>query len=184
MFNSKAKTQVTAPIASYEEESEKIVTLLGEGSICEGNFSARDTTRIDGCVNGNTRIEGSLIIGPTGKVNGNVVAQNVFLAGEINGNIDCKNGKLDISDTGKLIGDVITKSIVIDENALFQGNCTMTSNLSPAATAKERAQAIKDTDTTDDSSNDSKTSEDTKDEDKSISSDDKNIGKANSDEKK
>lgn len=137
MFNnSKAKP---APVSTYEEESQKVVTLIGEGAQCDGPFSARDTTRIDGTINGTVRIDGSLIIGQNGKVNGNVTAQNVFLAGEIVGNVDCNAGKLDISDSGRLTGDVTTRSIVIDENALFQGKCTMTATASSATAAKERA---------------------------------------------
>lgn len=137
MFNS--NKQKPLPISTYEEEAQKVVTLIGSGATCDGAFSARDTTRIDGTINGPVHIEGSLIIGQNGKINGDVTAQNVFLAGEINGNVDCNLGKLEVSDSGKMIGDVITKSIVIDENAIFQGKCTMTTDVNSAATAKERA---------------------------------------------
>ena len=58
---------------------------------------------------------------------GNTKADNVFLAGEIHGNIDSSEGKTEISDTGKVVGDITTKAIVIDENAVFDGKCSMTS---------------------------------------------------------
>ena len=46
-----------------------------------------------------------------------------------------------VSDTGKLIGDLTAKTLVIDENALFQGQCTMSNEKTSAETAKERAAA-------------------------------------------
>ena len=139
MFNSSKPK--TPPISTYEDEAQKVVTLIGAGATCDGAFSARDTTRIDGTINGPVHIEGSLIVGQSGKINGDVTAQNVFLAGEITSNVDCNSGKLEVSDSGKLTGDVTTKSIVIDENAIFQGRCTMTTDVNSAATAKERAAA-------------------------------------------
>jgi cytoskeletal protein CcmA (bactofilin family) len=144
MFNS--SKQKTPPISTYEDEAQKVVTLIGAGATCDGAFSARDTTRIDGTINGPVHIEGSLIVGQSGKVNGDVTAQNVFLAGEITGNIDCNSGKLEVSDSGKLVGDVTTKSIVIDENAIFQGRCTMTTDINSATQAKERAAATVESD--------------------------------------
>ena len=83
MFNNNKKAVVT-----YDSEAEKVVTLIGTGAVCDGPFSAKDSTRIDGTINGAVRIDGSLIVGQTGKITGNVQAQNVFLAGEIAGNID------------------------------------------------------------------------------------------------
>lgn len=135
MFNSNKKPVV----ATYDSEAEKVVTLIGEGAICDGQFSAKDSTRIDGTINGGVVINGTLILGQSGKILGNVKAQNVFAAGEINGNIDAGAGKVEISDTGKIIGDITTKSIVIDENALFQGSCNMTGDKTSAEAAKERA---------------------------------------------
>ena len=138
MFNSKSKNQ--APIATYDTEAEKVVTLIGPGALCDGPFSARDTTRVDGTINGPVHIDGSLIVGQSGKITGTIVAQNVFLAGEINGTVNCQAGKLEISDTGKLIGDVNTRSLVIDENAIFQGNCSMNVEATSAEKAKKRAE--------------------------------------------
>ena len=109
MFNNKK-------VVTYDSEAEKVVTLIGTGAVCDGPFSSKDSTRVDGTINGAVRIDGSLIIGQTGKINGNIKAQNVFLAGEVTGNVDAGAGKVEISDTGKIVGDITTHSIVIDEN--------------------------------------------------------------------
>ncbi|MCR4902269.1 MAG: polymer-forming cytoskeletal protein [Butyrivibrio sp.] len=133
MFNKKTET------ASPESAFAQVVTIIGTGAIIDGPFTTKDSTRIDGTVNGNTTISGSLIVGQDGKINGTVTAQNVFIAGEINGNISAVNGRVEISDTGKITGDIVCKTIVIDENAVFQGKCTMNADKTSAETAKERA---------------------------------------------
>jgi cytoskeletal protein CcmA (bactofilin family) len=105
---------------------EQVGTILGKGSVVDGPLSAEQSTRIDGTVNGDVKIKGSLIVGQEGKITGAVSCVNAYIAGEITGNITAPEGKVEISDTGKVIGDVACKGIVIDENAVFQGQCDMT----------------------------------------------------------
>ena len=65
-------------------------------------------------------------------------------AGEIIGNIISPKGKVEISDSGKVFGEITCKGIVIDENAVFHGKCEMTNlDRNSAAIAKERAAADK-----------------------------------------
>lgn len=123
---------------------EQVGTIIGPGAIIDGPLTTMDSTRIDGTIKGNVTISGALIVGQEGKIFGNVSAVNAYVAGEINGNVSASQGKVEISDTGKVIGDVACKSIIIDENAVFQGQCDMTGvEKSSAEIAKERAAADK-----------------------------------------
>ncbi|WP_051201125.1 MULTISPECIES: bactofilin family protein [unclassified Butyrivibrio] len=126
---------------SMDVAAEPITSFIAAGAILDGPFSAKESTRVDGTINGNVSVNGSLIVGQEGKINGAVSATNLFLAGEINGNVTASTGKVEISDTGKLIGDLSAKTLVIDENAVFQGQCQMTAEKTSAETAKERASA-------------------------------------------
>ena len=75
---------------------------------------------------------------------------NVYIAGEVTGNVSAPQGKIEISDTGKVIGDVTCKGIIIDENAVFSGQCDMTGvERNSADVAKERATADKEASTED-----------------------------------
>ena len=127
------------PNETVDTASDQISTFIAPGAIVDGPLTTKESTRVDGTVNGNVTVNGSLILGQDAKINGAVTATNLFLAGEINGNVSCGSGKVEISDTGKLIGDLTAKSLVIDENAVFQGQCTMTTEKTSAETAKERA---------------------------------------------
>lgn len=137
MFGSKKDNSVDSAL-------EQVGTIIGPGAILDGPLTTKDSTRIDGTVNGNVTISGALIVGQEGKITGTVSAMNAYVAGEITGNVSAPQGKVEISDTGKVIGDVTCKGIIIDENAVFHGNCEMTSiDKSSAAIAKERAVADK-----------------------------------------
>ena len=137
MFGSKKDNSVDPAL-------EQVGTIIGPGAILDGPLTTKDSTRIDGTVNGNVTISGALIVGQEGKITGTVSAMNAYVAGEITGNVSAPQGKVEISDTGKVIGDITCKGIIIDENAVFHGNCEMTSiDKSSAAIAKERAVADK-----------------------------------------
>lgn len=138
MFGSKKE------VSTIEEAMEQVGTIIGPGAVIEGPLTTKDSTRIDGTVKGNVTISGALIVGQEAKIAGTVSAMNVYIAGEVAGNVSAPQGKVEISDTGKVIGDVTCKGIIIDENAVFQGKCEMTNlDKNSAAIAKERAATDK-----------------------------------------
>jgi len=102
--------------------AEKLDTLLGKSTILEGIVKAEGTIRLDGKVNGELNITGNLIVGEEGAVKGNIQAENVFVAGVVEGNI-IATSQLHITHTAKLIGDITVKNVIIDEGAIFIGNC-------------------------------------------------------------
>ena len=137
--------------ATENEILEQVGTIIGPGAVIDGPLTTKDSTRIDGTIKGNVTISGALIVGQEGKIFGTASGVNIYVAGEVNGNLSAPQGKVEISDTGKVVGDVICKGIIIDENAIFQGRCEMTGlERNSADIAKERAAAV-----TSDAENDS-----------------------------
>ena len=137
MFGHKKDTTVDPAL-------EQVGTIIGPGAVLDGPLTTKDSTRIDGTVKGNVTISGALIVGQEGKITGTVSAMNAYIAGEVTGNVSAPQGKVEISDTGKVIGDVTCKGIIIDENAVFSGQCDMTGiEKNSAEVAKERAVADK-----------------------------------------
>lgn len=102
----------------------KITTIIGNGAECNGDFNAEGSVRIDGCINGNVTVTGVLIVGATGQINGDVTATSTIIGGEVFGNVDITE-KTELISTARIIGNITTKLIVIDEHAIFQGNCNM-----------------------------------------------------------
>lgn len=118
----------------------KINSLLGKESECAGDFTAQGSARLDGRVNGNVTVTGTLILGSTASVSGNIIAEAVVIGGEVQGNITAPE-KAELTATAKVLGDIATKVIVIDENAVFQGRVDMNQEVP----AKKLAKTVKKT---------------------------------------
>jgi len=119
-----------------KEKQVQISTLVGKGTELAGDFSAQGSARIDGKVNGNVTVTGTLIVGSKGSISGNVSAKAVVIGGEILGDIVAPE-KTELTATARVLGDITTKIIVIDENAVFQGKCDM-NQAAPDKKAKSR----------------------------------------------
>lgn len=103
----------------------KIGTLIGKGAVFDGNLSAPEAIRLDGTLNGNCECKDMLIVGTDGVIKGDITTQNMIIAGKVEGDI-IANGKLELYSTGKLTGNITARSLVVDEDAYFDGRCTMT----------------------------------------------------------
>ena len=111
---------------TYTEDTKtKIGTVIGEGTVFDGDLSSPEAVRIDGVINGNCTCEKKLILSAEGQVRGNISAQSVIISGKVDGDI-IASGKLELLSTGKLAGNITAGSLVIDEGACFDGRCTMT----------------------------------------------------------
>lgn len=102
----------------------KISTIIGSSCELSGDFIAKGSARIDGKVDGNVTVEGNLIMGAGGSVTGNVCANAVLIGGEVIGSISAPE-KAELTATAKVLGDIATAVIVIDEHAVFQGRIDM-----------------------------------------------------------
>ena len=102
----------------------KISTIIGENAVCNGDFTAEKSARIDGIIQGNVTVTGTLIVGAAGKISGNVDAKSVIVGGEVTGDIVGPE-RIELMSTAKVTGDITTAIIVIDENAIFHGKCNM-----------------------------------------------------------
>lgn len=100
-------------------------TVIGLGTVIDGNITSDAVAiRIDGVVNGSVSTKGNLIVGIEGIVNGAVTAANLNLGGKINGDTMVDN-RVEIDAKGVLIGDLTTKILSMDDNAVLQGRVSM-----------------------------------------------------------
>lgn len=127
------------------ESMENLDSIIGENMRIIGTIAGSGTVRIDGTVEGDTDYNGNIIIGETGHVKGNIICDNITLGGKVDGNISAKE-QLNLLASGELIGDVQVSNLIINENAIFEGNCKM-NNVSetimfekPKLTDKEKAE--------------------------------------------
>ncbi len=99
-------------------------TIVGINSIFEGNIQTEGTIRIDGRIIGDLRINGDVYVGKDASISGNIYANNVYISGKVEGNIEAK-GVLKVHASAKLCGDIAVHSLVTEEGSLFEGKCKM-----------------------------------------------------------
>lgn len=102
-------------------------SLISTNTFIDGNLSSEGIIRIDGRVHGNVEIKGDLFIGQTGRVEGNINANNLYIDGSVEGNVKA-TGYLRLSSGARLFGDIEVLSFIADEGAVFQGKCIMFEN--------------------------------------------------------
>ena len=92
---------------------------------------------IDGEVEGNVECqEHRLTIGPNARVQAGLKAREIIIHGSIQGNVDATD-KIDIRKEAKLVGDIKTSRIVIEDGAYFKGSI----DISKAAAIRPAAPA-------------------------------------------
>lgn len=116
----------------------QISTIIGMSAVCEGDFSSGGSIRIDGTVNGNVTVADTLIVGASGCIHGDIAAQKVVIGGEVYGNLNVPE-KIELTSTARVIGDMTTGGLVIDEKAVFQGRCDMNQDASKKVRPNNRA---------------------------------------------
>ena len=99
-------------------------TMIGKGSVVQGDLRVQDSIRVDGNVKGNITASDTVQIGKDGEVEGHIHCRHVFLAGRVNGNI-LTQGKVVLETKAVVIGDIRATRLVVDEGAIFNGKCLM-----------------------------------------------------------
>jgi cytoskeletal protein CcmA (bactofilin family) len=95
---------------------------LGKNVTVKGQIFAREDLTIDGEVEGTVECqEHRLTIGPNARVQAGLKAREIIIHGSIQGNVDATD-KIDIKKEAKLVGDIKTSRIVIEDGAYFKGS--------------------------------------------------------------
>ncbi len=95
---------------------------LVEGTFIKGDIKADSNFRIDGKLVGSLDTLGKLVIGPNGRVEGDVKCSNADIEGEMVGNI-IVDGLLNIKSTAKIQGNITTNQIGMEIGCEFSGVC-------------------------------------------------------------
>ena len=114
--------QVVKPYGG--EIQNQSINIISEGTTIKGDISASGDIRIDGTLMGNIDVKGRLVIGPKGKVEGEVNCSNIEVAGYIKGKITVPE-LLNMKSSAKVEGDIIAGKLSVEPGSLFTGTCKM-----------------------------------------------------------
>jgi cytoskeletal protein CcmA (bactofilin family) len=124
-------------MAKYNETETAAINLISLGTDITGDIKSTGDIRIDGTLTGNLNTKGKIVIGPTGKVNGEVICKNSEVSGTVEGRI-IVNQLLILKASSKIFGDIATSKLSIEPGAVFSGNCKMSENDNNGGAAKPK----------------------------------------------
>ena len=102
----------------------KFNDLIGKGTNFEGKLESAGDIRIDGRFNGEISVSGTLSIGEGGFVEADIHAPFVVIGGRFRGNIFAEE-RVEILPPANVCGEIETPSVVLQDGAIFDGNCRM-----------------------------------------------------------
>ena len=118
-------TNMSSPTRTFDSEPGSVRSgsaALGKNVTVKGQIFAREDLTIDGEVEGTVEChEHRLTIGPNARVQAGLKAREIIIQGSIQGNVEAAD-KIDIKKEAKLVGDIKTSRIVIEDGAYFKGS--------------------------------------------------------------
>ncbi|HYJ47883.1 MAG TPA: polymer-forming cytoskeletal protein [Pyrinomonadaceae bacterium] len=109
---------------------------VGNGTSLTGEASFKGMLRVDGHLSGHVKSEGgTLIVGNNGQVDADIEVAVATIHGSVNGDITASQ-RLELGRAAKVNGNITTPSLVIEQGAVFEGNCKMVQQ--KAAAEKQR----------------------------------------------
>ena len=106
------------------EEISNSSNVIGKGTTLEGNIETSGNIRIEGRIHGNIKSKSKIALGHSSYVDGNVIAQNADIEGEVKGKIEITD-MLVLKATATVQGDISTGKFVVEPGAVFNGTCKM-----------------------------------------------------------
>lgn len=109
------------PPRAAETEVPRGVASIGKSVVIKGQIFSREDLYLDGEIEGTVEVpENRLTIGPHGKLHAGIKAREVVVLGTVNGNVEASE-RIDIRKESKLVGDIKTGRIMIEDGAYFKG---------------------------------------------------------------
>src|SRR6202171_6346244 len=132
----------TAPAPSHHTQDSRGTAMIGKSVMIKGQIYSREDLVIDGEVEGSVELqEHRLTVGPNGKVQAGITAREIIVLGSIHGNVEATD-KIDIRKDAKLVGDIKTARIVIEDGAYFKGSIDIVKNETPKSVAPRPQAAV------------------------------------------
>jgi cytoskeletal protein CcmA (bactofilin family) len=119
------RTETPRMAAAPAFQSKPAHANIGQSLFIKGEVSGSEDLTVDGRVEGRIDLKDhNLTIGPNGKVHADVHAKNITIVGEITGNVTADE-KVDLTDSGRLVGDIRAPRISVSDGAQFKGSVDM-----------------------------------------------------------
>ena len=117
------RKQKEAKVTEALERGE-VNAFMGAETFFEGKLTYTGAVRLDGRFKGVIRSDDTLIVGETGRIEGELHVGITIIQGEMVGNVYGKE-RVELHHPGRMIGNITAPVVIMDEGAVFEGNCKM-----------------------------------------------------------
>jgi cytoskeletal protein CcmA (bactofilin family) len=112
----------TAPLKNTDLETGRGAASIGKSVTIKGQIFSREDLVVDGEIEGAIELnDHRLTVGPNGRLRAGIKAREIVVLGSIDGNVEALD-KIDIRRDAKLVGDIKTARIIIEDGAYFKGS--------------------------------------------------------------
>jgi len=99
-------------------------TVIGNEAYFQGTLTAKGSLRIDGRIDGSIVDAKIVTVGKTGKIKGDISCEICYICGEVHGNVTALD-HVEALAGSRVDGDLRAPRIMLEEGAIFNGNCSM-----------------------------------------------------------
>ncbi|SMD35440.1 protein CcmA, bactofilin family [Reichenbachiella faecimaris] len=117
MFNNKQEIKEV-------EELSNSSNIIGKGTLLNGDIETYGNIRVEGKIVGNMKTKSKAACGHSSHIEGNLVAQNAEIAGQVTGKVEVSE-LLILKPSAIINGDIITNKLIVESGATFNGGCKM-----------------------------------------------------------
>ncbi len=121
-----AKKEITPvssmPVRTHEPENRSGSAAIGKAVKIVGQIFSKEDLYVDGDLEGTVEaLDHKVTIGPNGTLHAGIKAREVVALGSVQGNVEATD-KIEIRKDAKLVGDIKTARIIIEDGAYFKGS--------------------------------------------------------------
>lgn len=107
--------------------SREMETIIGPSVKVDGNFHGEGNVTVEGVVQGTLKTNHDLTVGNSAKIKAEVEANNLYLSGEIRGNVKVTE-RAQLTSSARIFGNIETKLLSVEEGAVISGKLAMNVN--------------------------------------------------------
>jgi cytoskeletal protein CcmA (bactofilin family) len=124
LFKKTNTEQKMAKLTGNGESINQSINIISEGTKIKGDINANGDIRIDGELIGNILAKGKLVVGPKGRIEGQINCNNIEISGYIKGKVTASE-LLNMKSTSQITGDIVAGKLSVEPGSLFSGSCIM-----------------------------------------------------------
>jgi cytoskeletal protein CcmA (bactofilin family) len=131
LLKKKTGTANAVEMIAKEEIPQTVGTVLASEVLFEGTFKSSEPMIIHGEVRGDIKSTSDITLSSEGKYTGTISSGNMVISGIANGTFTCR-GIAEISESGKVKGDLAASRFIMSQDAIFEGGLKVKKSKKPS----------------------------------------------------